>query len=255
MDAIILAAGRGNRLREFNPDGRPKSLLEFGGKSLLARELQYLAEFGVQRVELVVGYEADQVIEHVGNLQQRPDVSFAFNPHYEDGSVISLLAARERLLAGNDCLVMDADVLFEPRILQRLMTCAAANVFLFDGDFEPGDEPVKIAVHQGRMVEFRKRLAPGLEYDQLGESVGFFRFDAATCIDIASGCARYEAEGLGDAPHEEVLRDVLLADPARFVFEDISGLPWLEVDFPEDIERAVKEILPAISADYPGFQE
>ena len=255
MDAIILAAGRGNRLREFNPDGRPKSLLEFGGKSLLARELQYLAEFGVQRVELVVGYEADQVIEHVGTLQQRPEVSFAFNPRYLDGSVISLLTARERLLSGNDVLVMDADVLFHPRILQRLVRSSHANVFLFDEDFVPGDEPVKIAVRDGQMVEFRKRLAEGLAYDRVGESVGFFRFDAATCADIAAACARYEAEGLGDAPHEEVLRDVLLASPGRFAFEDISGLPWLEVDFPEDIERAVKEILPAITVDYPDFQD
>ena len=253
MDAIILAAGRGKRLREFNPDGRPKSLLEFGGKSLLARELHYLAEFGVQRVELVVGYEADQVIEHVGALSHRPEVSFAFNPHYLDGSVISLLSARERLLSGNEVLVMDADVLFHPLILQRLVQSERSNLFLFDADFVPGDEPVKIAVRDGRMVEFRKRLADGLAYDRLGESVGFFRFDAAACADIAAACARYQAEGLSDAPHEEVLREVLLADPGRFAIEDVSGLPWLEVDFPEDVERAIKQVLPAIREDYPEY--
>ena len=248
MHAIILAAGRGNRLREFNPDGRPKCLLEFGGRSLLSRQLESLLDCGIQRVEIVIGFEADRIVEHIGLLQRRPDVSFAYNPRFLHGSVLSLLAAHETLLGGQDVLLLDADVLFHPAILKRLAGSARANCYLLDRDFLPGDEPVKIAVRDGRMVEFRKRLPTGLSYDLLGESVGFFRFDAATCAELLRACARYEAEGLSDAPHEEVLRELLLANPDGFGFEDVSGLPWLEIDFPEDLERAVKEVLPAIAA-------
>jgi choline kinase len=122
-----------------------------------------------------------------------------------------------------------------------------------DRDFAPGDEPVKIAVRDGVMVEFRKRLAGELSYDIIGESVGFFRFGAACAAAIAARCARYDAEGLADAPHEEALRDELLARPADFGFEDVSGLPWIEIDFPEDVRRASDEILPAIRSDYPDF--
>ncbi len=253
MDAIILAAGRGNRLRDFNPDGRPKSLLEFGGRSLLARELEWLAKTGVERVEIVVGYEADRVIDHVGRLDQRPEVRFTHNPRYLQGSTISLLAAQETLASGRGALVMDADVLFHPDILQRLVASSLDNAFLLDRDFEPGEEPVKIAVAEGRMVEFRKALAPDLEYDFLGESVGFFRFDGETCRAIERRCREYDAQGRVDSPHEEVLRDLLLAHPDRFGYEDVTGLPWLEVDFPEDVERAVKGILPAIRADVPDY--
>lgn len=253
MDAIILAAGRGNRLQQFNADGRPKSLLEFDGQSLLARELAALADLGVRRVELVVGYEADRIITHVGSLSRRPEVAFAYNPSFEKGSVLSLLAARELLLATEDLLLMDADVLFHPDILARLASSSHRNCYLLDRDFAPGEEPVKIAVRDGRMVEFRKRLPDGLEYDQLGESVGFFRFDGPTCRELAAACARYDAEGLGDAPHEEVLRDLLLADPDLYAFEDVTGLPWLELDFPEDIERAITQVLPAIQASHPDF--
>jgi choline kinase len=102
MDAIILAAGRGNRLREFNPDGRPKCLLEFGGRSLLSRQLEALQDCGIKRVEIVIGYEADRIISHIGKLQQRPEVAFAYNPRFLQGSVLSLLAARETLQAGRE---------------------------------------------------------------------------------------------------------------------------------------------------------
>ena len=94
MHAIILAAGRGSRLAGHNPDARPKCLMEFGGRSLLARHLELLQQQRVQRVDLVVGYEADQVIEHVAELMVRPEVAFHFNPRFLQGSVISLLAAR-----------------------------------------------------------------------------------------------------------------------------------------------------------------
>lgn len=248
MHAIILAAGRGNRLRDFNPDGRPKCLLEFGGRTLLSRQLEALLDCGIPRVEIVIGYEADRVVEHIGRLSRRPEVAFAYNPHFLQGSVLSLLAAREVLLAGTDTLVLDADVLFHPDILARLVRSAHPNCYLLDRDFAPGDEPVKIAVRDGRMVEFRKRLPDDLAFDTLGESVGFFRFDAAVCRELAEACARYDAEGLADAPHEEVLRELLLAEPDRYGYEDVTGLPWLEVDFPEDVERAVKDVLPAIEA-------
>jgi len=253
MHAIILAAGRGNRLAEFNPDGRPKCLLEFGGRSLLARQMDILFHFGVRQATLVVGYEADLIIDHVGTLASRPEVAFVYNPAFTKGSVLSLLAARDALTSGETVLVLDADVLFHPKIMQSLIESPHRNCFLIDQDFAPGDEPVKIAIYQGQMVEFRKMLSAGLEYDTLGESVGFFKFDGECAAEISQTCAWYKTEGLLDAPHEEALRDVLHARPSVFACEDVSGLPWLEVDFPEDVERAIKHILPAIRKDLADF--
>jgi len=253
MHAIILAAGRGNRLSEFNPDGRPKCLLEFGGRSLLARQLDILFQLGVKHVTLVIGYEADRIIDHVGALASRPEVAFVYNPAFLKGSVLSLLAARQVMTGGETVLVLDADVLFHPRIMQRLIESSHPNCYLLDQDFAAGDEPVKIAIHEGKMVEFRKALSADLKFDMLGESVGFFKFDGEVAAEISRTCSGYNADGLMGAPHEEALRDVLLATPSVFAFEDVSGLPWLEVDFPEDIERAIKEILPAIRKDIADF--
>ena len=253
MHAIILAAGRGNRLAEFNPDGRPKCLLEFGGRSLLARQLDSLFQRGVRHVTLVVGYEADSIIDHVGTLDSRPEVAFVYNPAYLKGSVLSLLTAREIMNSGETVLVLDADVLFHPQIMQRLIESPHQNCFLLDKDFVPGDEPVKIAIHKDQMVEFRKALPVDLQYDAIGESVGFFKFSGDVAAEISRICAGYNADGLSGAPHEEALRDVLLATPSEFACEDVSGLPWLEVDFPEDMERAVKQVLPAIRNDISDF--
>lgn len=257
MHAIILAAGRGSRLARDQASGQtsgqPKCLLQFGGRSLLARHLDLLYRQGVRQADLVIGFEADRIIEHVGRLNSRPEVAFHFNPRYELGSVISLMAANASLKAGSDILLMDADVLYHPRILTRLLESPHANCFLLDRDFQIGEEPVKIAISNGLMVDFRKHLEPQLDRDYLGESVGFFRFDAKTAAAIADECARFEAEGLADAPHEEALRNLLLQNPASFAWEDVTGLPWIEIDFPEDVSRARQEILPAIRREFPDF--
>jgi len=249
MRAIILAAGRGSRLAEQ----QPKCLLQFGGRSLLARHLDILHAHGVRQADLVIGYQADSIIEHVGQLSSRPDVAFHFNPRYEQGSVVSLMAASASLTSGNEILLMDADVLYHPRIMTRLLESPHANCFLLDRNFQAGEEPVKIAVRGAEILEFCKLLDDGLRYDFLGESVGFFRFEPECASAIAAECARFDAEGMNDAPHEEVLRNLLLGNPASFGWEEITGLPWIEIDFPEDVTRARQEILPSIRTDIAGF--
>jgi len=253
MHAIILAAGRGSRLAGHNPHGLPKCLMQFGGRTLLARHLDVLLHLGIHQVDLVVGFEADRVIDHIGSLHSRPDVSFHFNPRFEQGSVISLWAARDTLESGQDILLMDADVLYHPAILARLVQSMHPDCFLIDRNFMDSEEPVKIAIRDGVMVDFRKKLPDGLIYDQIGESIGFFRFGPYSAARIASECGRFDAEGLADAPHEESIRNVLLAQPSAFAYEDVTGLPWIEIDFPEDVVRARDVILPAIQKDLAGF--
>lgn len=243
MHAIILAAGVGKRLQHER--AAPKCLLEFGGRSLLSRHLDNLAALGIGQVTICVGYEADQIARAVSG-RTAPRILLQHNPLYTLGSSVSLWAVRQSLTCGDDILLMDADVLYHRDILARLVASPASNCFLLDRDFVPGDEPVKICLREGRVVEFRKRLAPDLGYDALGESVGFFKFDAATALVLARLLAAYVADGRREQPHEEALRDLALAAPASIGIEDVSGLPWIEIDFPADIVRATKDILPGL---------
>jgi choline kinase len=242
VKAVILAAGVGKRL---NRGSRlPKCLLNFGGRSLLDRHLSALATAGIDSVSLCVGYEADQIRAAI-DLTAEPRILGLHNPLYRLGSIVSLWTARGTLLSGDDVLVMDADVLYDPAILMRLAGSASPTCFLMDRQFDSGDEPVKICLSAGRIVEFRKQIAPGLTYNSIGESVGFFRFSADMARRLATVASAYVADGRTDEPHEEALRDLALAFPEEIGVEDITGLPWIEIDFPEDVDRA-KAMLPRI---------
>ena len=139
---------------------------------------------------------------------------------------------------GTDTILMDADVLYDPEVLRSLFRTQFSNCFLLDRDFEPGDEPVKLCVAGNTPVEFRKIPDNDISWDYQGESVGFFRFDAAVAARLASQAQKYVENGRTDEPYEEAIRDLLRETPGLFHFEDITGLPWIEIDFPADVERA-----------------
>jgi choline kinase len=95
-------------------------------------------------------------------------------------------------------------------------------------------------------VELRKQLAPGLSYDTIGESVGFFRFDERAARRFADLVAGYVDTGRASLPHEETLRDLILEGSQTFQIVDVTGAPWVEIDFPADVERAAREVLPQL---------
>jgi choline kinase len=249
MHAIILAAGQGKRLADSNPDVPPRCLLEVGGRSLLDRQLETLFHEGIRQVTLVTGYKAGLVVEHVGTLEKRPEVAFVYNPAFERGSVMSLLAAYDALTSGDKVLVLDGGVLFHPRVMQSLIESPHTNCFLIDREFDPGDGAIRFAMDRDKMAEFRNSFLNSPCYEVFGRSLGIYKFDLMIAAEIARVCQTYEAEGLLGAPHEEPLRDVLLANPESFGCEDVSGMPWAAVNQPEDAEVANRQVLPAILDD------
>jgi len=246
MRALLLAAGRGIRLGPLGLE-RPKCLLPFEGRSLLARHLECLRALGVSEIAVAVGYRADEVRAELSAAGADLRVRAVENPRYERGSVVSLWTLREALCAGGDVILMDADVLYDAAILARLVE-RPGNVFLMDRDFDDtGEEAVKLCLRRGVPVEFRKRVAKDLDHDGVGESVGFFRFGEAVARALAARCAAYVDAGRLDEPYEEAIRDLVLDDPTRFRVEDVTGLPWIEIDFPDDVRRAAEEVLPRLS--------
>lgn len=243
MRALILAAGVGKRIAGAHAD--PKCLLRFDGRTLLERHLRLLRSVGVEDIVLCLGYRAEAVREELARLGAS-GVTVVENPEFTLGSVISLWTVRDWLDPVAGALVMDADVLYDRRMLERLTGTRVENCFLLDRDFVPGDEPVKLCVSGRRLVEFRKRVEPGLAWDYCGESVGFFRFGGPMAARLAGRCQAYRDAGRGNEPHEEAIRDLLLESPDEFGFEDVTGLPWMEIDFEEDIGRATRTVLPLL---------
>jgi choline kinase len=243
MRAIMLAAGLGRRLDGRHP---PKPLLRIGGKSLLERHLEVLRACGVDDLVLVVGHREGELRAEVERLDAGGFVRLQPNPDYARGSILSLWCARASLGShGSDALVMDADVLYHPGLIDRLLASPHRDCLLLDQDFEPGDEPVKVGVRGGRVVEFGKRIA-GAELDLLGEWPGFIKLSAAAGSALAGVMADLIAAGGSDAPMEDAIRELIVRRPGLLQWEDITGLPWIEIDFVHDLERARREILPRI---------
>jgi choline kinase len=254
MRAIILAAGRGQRLEQPEDRQLPKCLLRFGGKSLLERHLLALSECGVSEVVLALGFKRELIEAELERLRLAPRPEIVINPAFELGSVLTVHTAAEALRRGGEVLLMDADVLYHSGILRALVAGErAVNRLLMDRGFEAdSDEPVKICIRDEVPVELRKRLEPDLKYDKVGESVGFFRFDESGARRLAELVAGYIARGAADAPHEEAVRDLIRERGQAFDVADVTGLPWIEIDFPNDVARAEREILPELEA--PGVR-
>ncbi len=247
MRAIILAAGRGLRMQQPEDQQLPKCLLPFGGMTLLERHLRMLRTAGVQDVVLALGFRHERVEEALDRLAWRPRPEIVLNPQFELGSVLTVHVTADAMTRGGDILLMDADVLYDERIMSALVRGSKpVNRILIDRDFEAGDEPVKVCVRDGVPVELRKQVAPDLQYDTIGESVGFFRFDPAGARRLAQIVAGYVASGRSTLPHEEAVRDLLLERSQVVEVVDVSGSPWIEIDFRNDVERAAREVLPQL---------
>jgi choline kinase len=244
MRAVILAAGVGSRLGGDEARA-PKIMLRFGGKTLLERHLENLRACGVADIVVATGYRADLVAAELTRLGVDGVVRMRRNPEFRDGSVVTLRSVGDEVAYGGEVLLMDADVLCDRRMIERLLQSPHGNCFLLDRNIEADEEPVRLCVRAGRLIEFRKNAEADCDF--YGESIGFFRFTAEVAGALVKGADRYLAQGRRDAPHEEVVRDVLREGPAeKFGYEDVSELPWVEIDFPDDIRRAREKILPRL---------
>jgi choline kinase len=187
------------------------------------------------------------VAAELDRLEWRPRPEIVLNPRFELGSVLTVHTVAEAMTRGGDVLLMDADVLYHDRIMEALTAGEKpANRVLLDRDFEAGDEPVKLCVRAGVPIELRKQLAPDLKYDTIGESVGFFRFDAAGARRLAAIVSDYVGSDRAHLPHEEAVRDLFREGSQAVEVADVTGAPWIEIDFPNDVSRAAQEVLPQL---------
>jgi len=121
--ALILAAGVGRRLGDGHPDGQhlPKALLRFGGRSLIARHLHLLRGGGITDITFVLGYGAAHIRAELATLGA-PPAGVVINPDFRLGSVVSLHAGRDVLRSGAPVILMDADVLYDARLMSNRAT-------------------------------------------------------------------------------------------------------------------------------------
>jgi Predicted sugar nucleotidyltransferases len=242
MKAIIYAAGRGTRLQWDSP----KILLKFGGKTLLEWHALRLREAGVREIVLVTGHLREQIAELLPGICARYDVAVReiVNSRFHEGSLLSLKVSLPEI--EDSCeplLLMDADVFYPTGILDHLTASPHGTALLLDREFSTDDDdPMLVPVKNGRPIDFRKRWSGDAEF--VGESIGFFKIAPADFpLLIKETQARSRGSSCADS-YDDVLRTLVLA--GRFGYEDVTGLPWIEIDFPADVIQARKQLVPAI---------
>jgi L-glutamine-phosphate cytidylyltransferase len=237
MRGIILAAGKGSRLNGTAGD-KPKCLVEAGGMTLLERQIRTLRSAGIGEIAVVAGCQADRVRAAAG-----PRVTYVENSRFaETNSLYSLWTARALLYEG--FVVLNCDVLFHPALLDDLLAThhdAALLIAYREAGQEYGDEEMKVKVNDGRVVDMSKTMDPA-QAD--GENLGIVKFGPASAPHLVGILDRIVGEG--------GLRDWAPRAFCEFAQEcplhaiETRGYPWIEIDFPDDYQRAVREVLPAI---------
>ena len=242
MKAIIYAAGRGTRLQS----DWPKILLEFGGRTLLEWHALRLREAGVREVVLVTGHLRNQIAEMLPRICARYDVAIReiVNPRFHEGSLLSLKVSLPEIEHSSEpVLLMDADVFYPTGMLDRLIGSAHGTALLLDREFSTADEdPMLVPVKNGRPIDFRKQWSG--EADFVGESIGFFKIAPIDLPFLIKETQAASCNSICADSYDDVLRTLVRA--GRFGYEDVTGLPWIEIDFPSDVVHARDRLVPAI---------
>jgi choline kinase len=237
MRAVILAAGIGRRLQSVISH-QPKCLIKIGHTTLLHHQLINLERFGITDITLVVGYQKDSVKRHAKELPL--NFSFVVNHQFaETNTAYSLYLALNEV--EDDIIYLNADVLFHSDILHRLLKspCRDAMAIVKKACSE---EEVKV-ICQGHIIkQVGKQIAISECY---GEFIGIAKFSKDTIAILRSQLQIFIKTNEGkNAYFEDALNMIL--DSVEICAVDITDLPCIEIDFPQDLKIAISEIYPAI---------
>jgi len=234
--AIILAAGVGSRLRPLT-DELPKCLLEVGGRTIIDHQIAALGRDGITDVTVVVGYCGDRIRRHLDSR-----VRFVDNERYKcTNSLYSLWLAREELLSG--ALILNSDVLAQPLLFDRLLQSPAPDAILVERGEAFEAEDMKVMLNGSLVVDFGKDLPPDRAH---AHNVGAAKFSAEGAARLVGYLEHLVTTGHANDWVPVAFREFARQWPLTAVTTD--GLPWIEIDYAEDLTRARLEIAPAILA-------
>lgn len=235
MQAVVLAAGLGSRLSAASR-GRPKCLVEVGGATLLEHHLRALRAVGIHEVLFVLGHKA---IDIQLALRCETGCSFVINEDYATtNSLYSLRLAAPHL--NQHTLVINADVLAHPTIYD-LVVEQDGTALAYDPSSGKAPEEMAVRVEQGLVTGMAKTLPVDQTH---GENLGLLRV-AASDLEafFAAADAVLEEGTMAWAP--AAMDRFCRHHPVHAV--DVGELPWVEIDFPQDLEHARANTWPAIA--------
>lgn len=233
---VILAAGVGSRLRPLTQN-KPKCLVKVAGVPMLTYQLDAYHRAGIEEVLIVVGYEAEAVIEHCRHIKS-PKIKIVRNSEYEEtNNMYSLYLLRDQI-AGRPFILNNGDLVTDSILVKRLIEADYADLVAVDtGIFN--DESMKVSIRSDQTIsDISKTIEAANSY---GASLDYYKFSQAASQILFSEIKGIIVDSRNRKEWTEVaMQRLFKAGALKFKPLNVAGLSWVEVDNYLDLALADK---------------
>ena len=239
MQAIILAAGMGKRLKELTKDST-KCMIKVNGVTLIERMLSQLDKLNLSGIIIVVGYKAEELISFISNLAVQTPIIFVTNDiYYKTNNIFSLYLAKNYLLK-EDTLLLESDLIFTDAVLQKIINDQYPSLALvakyeswMDGTVVTLDEDNNITSFIGKtQYDYN-------DINQYYKTVNIYKFSKqfSNTHYVPFLEAYIKAQG-SNAYYEQVLKVIGLLDKPEIKATILENETWYEIDDAQDLNIA-----------------
>lgn len=239
MQAIILAAGMGKRLKELTHDNT-KCMVTVNGVTLIDRMLHQLDNKHLSRIVIVTGYEGKKLIDYIGTLDINTPICYVDNPIYDKTNNIYSLSLAKEYLAKEDTLLFESDIIFEDSVIDCLIEDSRETLALVD-KYEPWMDGTCIRLDEDdNIVDF----ISGRKFDFNNtkgcyKTVNIYKFSRHFSETHYIPFLDAYQKALGENEYyEQVLRVVTMLDDAVIKGKRLDHQKWYEIDDAQDLDIA-----------------
>lgn len=243
MQAVILAAGMGQRLRPVT-EALPKGLIEIEEKTLLERSLDALSDSGLRDIVIVTGFFGQAITQKFGNNYNGLNIIYVLNEEYhKSGSMYSFSKAKD--IISSDVLLLESDLLYDPKAIRILLDSDFRDCVLVSEPSGSGDEVYICVDGSKKIIELGKDISCENRKKAIGELVGISKFSKEFLQRLFKDAEADYKRGETSRHYEEcVLTTARSGNPVYALL--IRGLLWTEIDNENDLSRAKTMIYPNI---------
>lgn len=239
MQALILAAGMGKRLKDLTKNNT-KCMVKVNGVTLIERMLRQIEKQNVSRIVIVVGYEGQKLIDYIGTLDIKTPITFIDNPIYDKTNNIYSLALAKEWLCKEDTLLFESDLIFEDAVLDILVNDPRDTLALVD-KFESWMDGTCLKLSKDdKITSFvSKKEFRFADIDEYYKTVNISKFsrDFSEKYYVPFLDAYQKALGQNQY-YEEVLKVITILDVPRIRARRLEGQLWYEIDDIQDLDIA-----------------
>lgn len=239
MQALILAAGMGKRLRDFTKDNT-KCMLSVNGLRLIDRYLDILSSFNLNKVIIVVGYQAENLVNYVGDEYKGLNIEYIYNNIYDKtNNIYSLSLAKEKLIE-DDTIMLESDLIFEKGMIDLLLSHPDPDLALV-AKYESWMDGTMVSINEDRdIINFIPKTAfKYQDIDTYYKTVNIYKFSREFSSKYYIPFLEAYCKVMGNNEYyEEVLRVINYLHTSSLKALPIGDEKWYEIDDVQDLDIA-----------------